>query len=144
MAILSKPIWLLLAICATVTILFMLKMAFPSSSSVTGRKLNIDYATNTLGDIVIKYHKDKGLLPDTFEQALQYSDVHLSHRGDYFGHPIAYRKLSDISFCFAFGATASNQDIVFTYSDGKWTSATQWTSQQVAEPDRKHVAQEGE
>jgi hypothetical protein len=61
---------------------------------------NCLYLQQTLGGIVLAFQQKHGRLPTTFEEAHAESGVVLPHRGDKFGRPLVYRKISEGAFHF--------------------------------------------
>lgn len=112
-------------VVAAIAVAFVALSSNPES--VEGRQKNVEYMRNRLGEVVLKYAEKNGELPEAFETALSDFDNTLPNRGDYFGRPMIYQRLSDDSFRFvAFGPNSKYDDgrlddVVAEYSDGSWT-----------------------
>lgn len=93
-----------------------------------GRRRNATYMQERLGAIVLEFYANYGTVPAHFNLALNESDETLPNRGDYYGRPMIYQKLTEDSFRFvAFGENGkydagSFDDVVVEYADQRWTN----------------------
>lgn len=100
----------------------------PDPDSSSGRQKNADFLREKLGEIVIQYSDKHSNIPEIFGYALTDSGKTLPNRGDYYGRPMIYQKLSEDSFRFvAFGRNGEfddgmNDDVVVTYANGTFTN----------------------
>jgi hypothetical protein len=82
---------------------------------------NTAYMRDVVGDVVLSYRKNKGELPQTFDEALRSYPNRLGHRGDAYGRGYFYKRLTASSFALHCvgpnGRSGDADDAVFVWDD---------------------------